>query len=275
METKPVEWGFSKLGRDQNSAEVGDYVYDETFYRYIEQGATRSAQVIVPLVIEQLKVDSLLDVGCGAGAWLAEYRRQGVPICVGVDGDYVKPSSLLVSGSTFVARDVAKPFDLGQRFDVVQCLEVGEHLEPLASRTLVRNLVQHGDMVVFSAAIPGQGGENHINEQPYEFWRTLFAEHGYFPYDFLRPLLINRKAVEIWYRNNMMLYVADSSRTRLLPVVAQTRVPNTEAIRDVASASYKLRTRILAVLAVKWLSRLAVLKHRCILLVRVVTGRRV
>lgn len=260
------------MGRQQHSTAINRYAYGATFYRYIQEGSTRSAQVIVPLVLDRLKMESVLDVGCGAGAWLTEYRKQGVPVCLGVDGEYVKSSTLLVPPETFIARDIRQLFHLGRSFDLVQCLEVGEHLEPSASRALVANLVNHSDRVLFSAAIPGQGGENHINEQPYEFWRALFAEHGYAPYDFLRPLIRDAAAVESWYRHNVILYVANRSRNHLLPVVAKSQVSLKEPIPDVSSLPYKLRTRILAVLPILWVSRLAVLKHRCILLLRSITG---
>jgi hypothetical protein len=246
-------------------AVTSKYAYDETFYRYIQGGAIRSAQVVVPFVVDRLKINNILDVGCGAGAWLVEYYKQGILVCMGVDGDYVKSSSLLIPSTNFVARDISQPFDLGRRFDLVQCLEVGEHIEPGASKVLVANLVRHSDNILFSAAVPGQGGENHINEQPYEFWRALFAEHGYVPYDFLRPLLRGVTSVESWYRHNTMLYVANHSRERLLPVVVQTQVPEKEIIVDVSSFSYKFRKRVLSVLPVTWLSRLAVLKHRFLL----------
>ncbi|AXC14568.1 hypothetical protein ACPOL_5318 [Acidisarcina polymorpha] len=251
-----------------------NYAYDGTFYRYIQDGAVRSARVIAPLVVDRLGTSSLLDVGCGAGAWLSEYRKLGVQPCLGVDGDYVKAADLLVPQETFIARDISLPFDLMERFALVQCLEVGEHIETAASGTLVANLVRHGDCILFSAAIPGQGGENHINERPYEFWRALFAEHGYMPYDFLRPLLRRAKEVEIWYRHNVMLYVA-ASRHGTLPVeVSQSRVPDNEPIANVCSPLYRMRTAILAGLPVSWLSHLAILKHRSILLSRMVRGQR-
>src|SRR5580765_376996 len=129
----------SDLAADSSAPASGNYAYDDTFYRYIQNGAIRSAQVVIPLSLNHLKIDSVLDVGCGAGAWLTEYRRRGVPSCVGVDGDYVKVSTLLVPPATFIARDISQPFDLGQRFDLVQCLEVGEHIETAASRILIGN----------------------------------------------------------------------------------------------------------------------------------------
>jgi SAM-dependent methyltransferase len=262
------------LDRHHDSSDIGNYNYDNTFFRYIEQGAIRSAQIVVPLIIDRLKINSVLDVGCGAGAWLGEYRRLGLPTYVGVDGEYVTNSSLLIPPSSFVPLDITKSFDLQRRFDLVQCLEVGEHIPPAASRTLVENLVRHGDAVLFSAAIPGQGGENHINEQPYEFWRALFAEYGYSGYDFLRPLLRRESSVEVWYRHNAILYVADSSRARLPASVAATVIPENEPIRDVSSVTYKVRTRILARFSVASLTRLAILKHRWLNLVRGVRGLR-
>lgn len=247
-----------------------NYSYDETFYKYIQTGAVRSAQIVVPLALASLKVESVLDVGCGAGAWLSLSSANGVENCIGVDGDYVTASSLLIPSASFIPRDISQPFDLERRFDLVQCLEVGEHIEHGASRTLVANLLRHGDFVLFSAAVPGQGGENHINEQTYEFWRGLFAECGYEPFDFLRPLL-RGSAAESWYRFNSILYVAKSAQAHLPMAVQATKVLQGERIKHVSGMLYRIRTSVLSALPVSWLSRLAILKHRSLLLARAVS----
>ena len=257
-----------KLENLHDSTEATGYAYDETFFRYLQQGSTRSAEVIVPIILDRLKISSVLDVGCGAGAWLAQYRKAGLPRSIGVDGDYVTASSLLIPSSAFVPFDIVQPFDLGERFDMVQCLEVGEHVPTDSSRTLIANLVLHSDIILFSAAVPGQGGENHINEQPYEFWRSLLAAHGFSPYDFLRPLIRGNSHVEPWYRHNAILYVAENARASLPPAVAATRVPDQDKIPNVAGTMYRLRTRILAKLSVQTLSRLAILKHNWLIMVR-------
>jgi SAM-dependent methyltransferase len=249
-----------------NSNESRKYVYDDAFFRYIQEGSTRSAQKVVPLVAQALGVKSVLDVGCGAGAWLREYRNQAVTDCLGVDGDYVQKEQLLIPAENFTAHDITQPFDLGRRFDLAQCLEVGEHIPQSASETLVENLVRHSQAILFSAAIPGQGGENHINEQTYEFWRALFHRHEYKPFDFVRPAIKASTAIEIWYRHNIILYVAPERVQGLPSAVAGTHVPDGEPIASVSSFLYRLRTRILALLSVRWVSRLAVWKHSCVLL---------
>ncbi|HVW76158.1 MAG TPA: class I SAM-dependent methyltransferase [Alloacidobacterium sp.] len=256
----------------QPGEEIVNYAYDATFYQYLQKGALRSAQIVVPLVMDWLKIKSILDVGCGAGAWLSVYQRQGIAASYGVDGDYVRPESLLIPQASFIPRDVSQPFDLGERFDLVQCLEVGEHIPNASSKTLVANLVKHSDRVLFSAAVPGQGGENHINEQTYEFWRAHFAAHGYVPYDFLRPLLRGTD-VESWYRYNSVLYIAKDAQMNLPADIARTRIPDHAPIPNIAGLPYRLRTRVLAMLPVRWLTRLAVLKHQSLLLTRKITGR--
>lgn len=271
LHTSQSDSDTSTFTGEPSSPVAHSYAYDETFYRYLQDGAIRSAQLVIPLVTKHLRMESVLDVGCGAGAWLAEYEKHGIPTCVGVDGDYVTESSLLISPASFIARNISQPFDLGRHFDLVQCLEVGEHIEHDASRTLIANLVKHGDCILFSAATPGQGGENHMNEQPYEFWRALFAEHEYEPYDFLRPLLRN-SSVERWYRYNSILYVSKRSQAQLPSSVMQSRVPAQERISDVSSLPYRLRSRFLALLPVPWLTRLAILKHQSLILSRRIKG---
>jgi hypothetical protein len=93
---------------------------------------------------------------------------------LGVDGDYVSRDTLLFPPECFLAAALSKPFDAGARFELVQCLEVAERIAPDAAHILIDGLVQHGDLIVFSAAVPGQGGEHHINERAHAYWRDMF-----------------------------------------------------------------------------------------------------
>jgi SAM-dependent methyltransferase len=238
------------------------YKYRPLFFDYIELGARRSARTMIPHLKHALSCGSVLDVGCGAGAWLAEYREAGMEDVTGVDGDYVNTDRLLVPRDRFRALDVSAPFDLGRRFDLVQSLEVAEHLPPHTSRIFIRNLAAHGDRILFSAAVPGQGGENHINEQSPEFWRQLFAEHGYRPFDFIRPRVSGVADVEPWYAYNTLLYVHERAIAELPDAVRQARVPDDARIPVVASLAYRIRYALLKHLPVWAVSQLALVKHR-------------
>jgi SAM-dependent methyltransferase len=247
-----------------NNNDGGGYRYDALFYEYQRDGSARSASALLPHVIRALGTASVLDVGCGAGAWLAAYGDLGISDHVGVDGDYVDRSMLLVEAPKFLPRDISAPFDLGRRFDLVQCLEVGEHVPHSRSATLVDNVVRHGKRVLFSAAVPGQGGEDHINEQPYEYWRDLFAERGYRLFDFVRPQVRNDENIEPWYRYNVLFFSHDDVIAELPPSVTATRVADRMPILDYSAAGYRLRKALMRALPPKAVSALAVLKHKVI-----------
>lgn len=241
------------------------YEYRDDFYSYQQIGSLASARTVVPLLLRHLSVRSVLDVGCGAGAWLAAYLEAGVTEVSGVDGGYVSPQQLMIHSSKFSAVDVSGPFRLSRTFDLVQCLEVAEHLDPGSSATLVENLAAHGVVVLFSAAPPGQGGEHHVNERPYEFWRGLFAERGYELYDFVRPALRELHGVEPWYRYNTMLFVRREAARTLHRNIAATRVSPGEPVADISPFLFRCRKRVLAMLPVPAVTGLASLKHRLIL----------
>jgi SAM-dependent methyltransferase len=236
--------------------------YDEVFYRYQREGAARSAAAVLPTVLGALEVRSVFDVGCGAGAWLSVYRKLGVSDFLGADGDYVDRSVLMVDPANFRPLDITKPFDLGREFDLVQCLEVAEHVPPARSGQLVDNIVKHGKCVMFSAAVPGQGGEDHINEQSYGYWRDLFGARGYRLFDFVRPEMLAKPEVEFWYRYNLLFFAHDSVIAGLPAAVAATRVGDHDPVPDPSPLTYKVRKLLLRALPESVVSQLAVWKHR-------------
>jgi SAM-dependent methyltransferase len=156
-----------------------------------------------------LKPRSIVDVGCGDGAWLAEFTQRGVTIVLGVDGAYVDKSQLGIPANTFLDRDLELPLELEQTFDLAICMEVGEHLSPSRASSLVSDLTRLAPVVVFSAAIPFQGGTNHLNEQWATYWNDLFVAKKFQAIDCLRARFWNDTSVEFWYRQNMMLYVSN------------------------------------------------------------------
>jgi hypothetical protein len=190
---------------------VGQELYGQRFYGVQADGSARSAARIVPIVRELLHPTSVLDVGCGVGTWLAEWQVQGVDDVVGVDGDYVDRSDLRIPADNFVARDLEQPLSLGRRFDLVMTLEVAEHITSATSATFVKSLVEHADVVLFSAAVPGQGGTGHINEQWPSYWASLFRVHGYRPLDVLRPMIWEDAEVVHWYRQNLLIFASEAA----------------------------------------------------------------
>lgn len=236
--------------------------YDELFYRYQREGSLRSARAVLPQLRRILPFASVLDVGCGAGAWLAVHRELGAEDIQGLDGDYVDRSLLLFDVKKFQAQNIVSRFDLDRRFDLVQCLEVAEHVPSATSPDLVDNLVRHGAIVLFSAAVPGQGGEDHINEQDYGFWRDLFAKRGYRLFDCVRPLIAGKTDVEPWYRYNMMLFAHDDILSELPGSVLSTRIPDDQPVPDWSPIGYRLRRLLVRQLSPAFVTRLSIWNYR-------------
>jgi SAM-dependent methyltransferase len=186
---------------------MSTHVYQPQYYDAITAGSLRSARAVLPLVFDAVSPRSLLDVGSGIGAWSSVAIELGVEDVKALDGDYVQREQLLIPPASFEAANLENRFDLGRRFDLVMTLEVAEHLPEHSAASFVESLVKHGDVVLFSAAIPRQGGENHLNEQWPEYWAEHFADHGYVAVDYVRPKVWHDPEVELWYAQNMLLFV--------------------------------------------------------------------
>ncbi len=181
--------------------------YDTDFYAGQAGPARASAAAMVPLILQAVgPVTSILDVGCGVGAWLAEWASAGIEDYLGVDGDYVDRANLLVSPEHFRAQDLKTPLDLGRRFDLVTSFEVAEHLPEAVADQFVAGLVRHADVVVFSAAIPGQGGVGHVNEQWQSYWARKFTDLGLETHDDLRWKVWEDDRIEFYYAQNTVIY---------------------------------------------------------------------
>ena len=162
--------------------------------------------VVVPILLDEFKCNSVVDVGCGIGTWLKIFQECGINDFLGVDGDYVERDQLLISKDFYLAHDLNTLLNIERRFDIAICLEVAEHLNKKSSEILIQNLVELSDIVIFTAAIPGQGGQNHLNEQFPSYWILIFEKFGYKLGIDLRSEIWQNKKVDWWYQQNLMIF---------------------------------------------------------------------
>jgi hypothetical protein len=131
----------------------------------------------------------------------------GVSEILGIDGDWVDQSMLVIPRSCFMQADLAKSVvRLPRRYDLAVSMEVAEHLPDSCAKEIVAALTQLSDRVLFSAAIPHQGGLNHVNEQWQDYWARLFARVGYEVQDFIRPMIWDDEQIPYWYRQNTLFF---------------------------------------------------------------------
>jgi glycosyltransferase involved in cell wall biosynthesis/2-polyprenyl-3-methyl-5-hydroxy-6-metoxy-1,4-benzoquinol methylase len=149
---------------------------------------------------DRYEIKSAIDVGGGIGANLEILRSLGVSEVVGLD-EFPDEFALLAE-SEYVQHDLTKPFSLGKTFDLVICTEVAEHLIPGSEMDLIRSLAQHAkDLILFSAAEPGQPGHGHINCKSIGYWLSCWRQIGWEPVLF-DTLAFRCAATMSWLRRN-------------------------------------------------------------------------
>ncbi len=191
-----------------------------SLHHYNDDHGTTSASIVIPYLLEYIDVASVIDIGCGPGQWPYVFQTYGVKEAIGIDGAHVPPESRKIKlFHEFDLSDIPglKNFlraTFSASFDLCLSLEVAEHLPAAIARDFIGMLTDLSDCVLFSAAIPYQTGENHINEQPHEYWHSLFAERGFRCCDIFRKKFWNNPSVNWWYRQNMFLYTSESCRLK-------------------------------------------------------------
>jgi SAM-dependent methyltransferase len=180
--------------------------------KYIHTEETHDMEnpsILVPIFSDMFNPKSVCDVGCGIGNFLDVFKQGGAKKVVGYDGKWADMTLVAkhLTPEEFVVIDfeveLPKP---AQKFDLALCLEVGEHVSNEKSDNLVDFLTKLSDNVIFSAAIPGQGGFKHINEQWEEYWEEKFNKRGYKKYDIIRHKIFANSKIIYWYRQNIVVY---------------------------------------------------------------------
>jgi 2-polyprenyl-3-methyl-5-hydroxy-6-metoxy-1,4-benzoquinol methylase len=151
-------------------------IYDAEFYdEHIDSQQRESAGAVAEVLIELFSPRTSFDVGCGNGLYAGNLAQRSVR-AFGCDGS-IHAIQRVPEDVFGFQHDLKEPLVINRRFDLCTCFEVAEHIPKRFSENLVASCAGLSDLVVFSSAPPGQGGMDHINEQPDDFWDALFARH--------------------------------------------------------------------------------------------------
>ena len=185
--------------------------YNNNFFTDLETESYQSARAVLPIVNRLIRPASVVDIGCGTGMWLKTWLEDiGVKDILGVEGPYVKPEMIKVPADKVIFRDLKNTLEIDRKFDLAMSLEVGEHLPASSADNFIQTLTSLSDVILFSAAVPDQGGTYHINEQYPEYWAAIFKKYGYIPVDCIRPEIYNNTRVEWWYQQNILLFIKET-----------------------------------------------------------------
>lgn len=184
-------------------------LYDNHFYSALGDVGIAPTEAAFRVILELFPgIGSCVDVGCGIGTWLTAATRLGVADILGVDGPWVPPEHRRIPEESFLCHDLSAGWpSIGRRFSLAMTTEVAEHFPPERADSFICLLCSLSDIVAFSAAIPGQMGTNHLNEQWPEYWAEKFRANGYTALDALRFKLMPIDGLPSYYKQNMFLAV--------------------------------------------------------------------
>jgi len=173
-----------------------------------------AARRILAALPSALPRGRIADIGCGTGTFLAAALEMGAQEAFGFEGAWVSQDMLDERNINFQTHDLEQALS-GPEVDLVLSLEVAEHLSPGRAETFIAELCAMAPAVLFSAAIPGQGGVGHVNEQWPSYWAELFAGQGHGAYDVVRAAIWADEAIPAWYRQNAILFLRPDLATTL------------------------------------------------------------
>lgn len=204
-------------------------IYNENFYKNRHKNTLYSAQKIISIVysiIPQQKITSALDFGCGIGTWLSVVKNKNCKI-TGIDGSWVPKQYLVIPQQNFLSIDISQSLNetsselqLLSKHDFSISLEVAEHINQNLSDKFIEFLTEKSDYILFSAAIPGQTGDGHVNEQWPSYWAEKFDYYGFELFDVIRHEIWDDEQIPFWYRQNCFL----GARKGLLNLPPEKRV---------------------------------------------------
>lgn len=215
-------------------------------YKHIDQTHNKNAATaILPKVLEIVHPKSVIDVGCGTGSFLSVCKDLGIENLLGIDGKWLDKTRLYVDPNIIIEKDLCQEIVLNRKFDLAISLEVAEHLPEDFSDIFVTSLTNLSDVILFSAALPGQGGQNHLNEQWIDYWVEKFEKKNFSFYDVFRFQFWDNPSVDFWYSQNMFLVIKEGTNNFNLQ-----KVTNPKSI--VHPELFKLNRRMEEDLALKY-----------------------
>lgn len=183
------------------------HLYNEEFFSSSEKDSKVIARIVMSQVINWINPKSIVDFGCGEGIWLSVAKTINDKIDVfGIDGDYINRKRLKIPEKCFYPANLEEEIQLKRKYDLAISLEVAEHLDAEFSDLFVESLTNSSDNILFSAAIPGQGGENHVNEQWQSYWIEKFVAKGYAVDTSIRDFFWTEMKIAPWRRQNILFF---------------------------------------------------------------------
>ncbi|HLC91705.1 MAG TPA: methyltransferase domain-containing protein [Candidatus Saccharimonadales bacterium] len=153
--------------------------YSAAYFKQINDEEGPQAERLADVLIWKYSPKSVIDIGCASGLYLKPFLDRNVKVR-GLDNAkaVIDDEVLQIPRRYIELADITKN-PPKTKADLALCIEVMEHIPKSGAKPAIRHLTQASDLIIFSAAQPGQGGVGHINCQLPSYWQALFAKNGF------------------------------------------------------------------------------------------------
>jgi hypothetical protein len=154
-------------------------MYSAAFHKAIESDELPQAVRLANYIQTYIKPYVFYDFGCSTGLYLREVKKR-LPMIESKGFEFSEEAIATALCPDIIKTDLTVPLFFGKKSNTLGlCLEVLEHIDDSFWREVLTNLTNHCDILIFSAALPGQGGTGHINCRPRIDWIRRFHELGW------------------------------------------------------------------------------------------------
>lgn len=185
-----------------------NYAYNEDYFSANQfEEENKWADQISEKIFKVCKPKSVIDVGCGRGFFLRYFFNKGIKIA-GLEGSKSAFKKMVVPKNFIKHQDLRFPLEkIKRKYDYVITFEVAEHIEREFAAIFIYNLTKLSDKIVFTAFPPGEidSHPHHPNEQPIEYWETIFAFFGFKPDD-KKNRLLKKELIGLHLPRNLRHY---------------------------------------------------------------------
>jgi len=174
-----------------------------------------SQTLYLEFLLKLLDIKSICDLGCGPGYWVRAAKRLGIVDALGYDIPLAEGAHRIIEPNELIECDLSERYEFGRRFDLAVTTEVIEHIPQKKEKNFVDNCCRASDFVLFSGAVPYQGGVGHVNEQWLEHWSALFQRNGFHCHDLFREHFWHDSRIQYYYRQNTVLFASEEASSAL------------------------------------------------------------
>lgn len=158
---------------------------------------------LIETICETFNPVKIADMGCGVGDYCKVCLSYGYKID-GYEGSQIACQKAVCGNIECV--DLSKPAEPKDDYDLVLCLEVGEHIPQKHQEVFIDNLDRFSkDILILSWALPGQVGTGHVNCLSNETVIELMGDKN-FNFDKNMSEYLRKNSELSWFKNTLMVF---------------------------------------------------------------------